>query len=292
MKVDIACNPASGRHNPAQLAQLVEAFRTEGFEASLVPVTLEGITFSPDSDLVCVYGGDGTLNLVARSMGKSISDRPLCVFPAGTINLVARELGYCARPQRFARQVARAFRSGSGIWTNSPVFSLGEQPILSCLSCGPDSAAVAACSPALKSRLGRFAYAAAMFSLLWKWPRQELTISAELVDGEQIETTAEAVFVARSRFYAGSFRLSRRACISNPDLEIVVMPRASRIRTGLFALALLARIAPSALGLARVFSARSVRIDGAILPIQIDGDIVPLTKIDIRPSGSIARYCI
>ena len=291
MKLDLVYNPGSGRHQPVHIDQLKAAFQAEGFAVNTVLVRFTGTALSDDADLICVCGGDGTLNAVAASLRACHVDTPLCVFPAGTINLLARELRYSANVRHFAARVAKAFHQGRKNWRTSPLFAMGEVPVMTCLSCGPDSAAVALCSPRLKQRFGRFAYVVAALKLLRNWPQQKLQIQGELEDGKAFALSAEAIMVARGRYYAGPFRLSPLARLDSTGVEVLVMSRASRLRAGLFMLALALRIPPSALGLAQRLSARSVRIDGSTLPIQIDGDICEVSDLELKPTGRNILYC-
>ena len=68
---------------------------------------------------------------------------PLCIAPAGTINLVAREIGYARDPEKLAAQVSAAWRKGAGSWLAAPLYTLGEMPVVACLSIGVDALAVA-----------------------------------------------------------------------------------------------------------------------------------------------------
>lgn len=291
--VNLVHNPTAGRYHSGLLARVAEAFAARGAQVIQSATGPGGYgKLAHDADLVCVFGGDGALGLVASAMAERLAAVPLCVYPAGTINLVARELGYARDPEKFAAQVLAAFARGAASWVRSPLFSCTGVPVMACLSSGPDSAAVARCSPALKARIGRFAYVIATVQLLWQWPRTAHAVSAQATDGRAICRTAEAVFVARGHYYAGPWSLASAARIDTADFHLIVMPRAGRVRTLLFALSVMSGIDPARIGLAEFHTVEKVTITGTSLPIQIDGDAIVVPAAEIKLTGETVLYCI
>ncbi len=291
MKLDLVYNPASGRFRQARLEALASALSARGFASRLVATRSDCVELSADAQLVCVYGGDGTLRQVVEALGERVEEVALCICPSGTINLVAREIGYRSDPGLFAAQLGEAWARGPACWLRSPLVTCAGVPVLACLSLGPDSAAVAAVSPVLKARIGRLAYLAAAGGLLWRWPRRRFAVRAELADGSWLEEQVEAAFVARGKFYAGPFTLSPRARLDSALIELVVMPRACRWRTAAFALAIMLGLPVERLGLARRHSVRWLEIAGEGLPLQIDGDTIAARSLRVAQSGLTARFC-
>ena len=293
VKLHLVFNPASGQFRQERLEALTAALEAQGFDPVLVPSRIDGLMIPSEARLVCVFGGDGTLRLVAQALGDRIGDVALCVCPSGTINLVARELGYAADPGTFAARLAKAWARGPAAWVVSPLVETGTTPVVSCLSIGPDSLAVAGVSGALKARIGRLAYAVAGLKLLWRWPRAVLRIRAETPAGGVLVLDAEAMFVARGRYYAGPFRLSRAARLGSAGFELVTLPSASRMRCAAFMLALALGLRPERLGLARVQTVRTLTIDPGTMPVQVDGDTVSAAgPIHIGMAGRAARFCV
>lgn len=292
VRMDLVYNPAAGRFRPAQLDALIDALRSHGFAPRKIATTPAGVALSDDAELICVHGGDGAVRLTMEALGERAGTVPLCISPAGTINLVARELGYRSQPALLAAQIAEAWARGHDSWVQSPVISFGGVPVVACASIGPDSATVAHLSPALKQRIGRYAYVVAMAQLLWRWPRHRMGLRAELADGSTLETQAEAVFLARGRFYAGPFRLSKKAGLATETVELIVMPRAGRLHCTLFGLAVMMGLPLDKLGIARTHSVRAVEIGECSLPIQVDGDSTPPRAGRLAAAGHVARYCI
>ena len=290
--LDLVYNPFSGSFSERGLARLVVALEEAGFAVTRLPTRAEGADLSGTADIVCVHGGDGTLRDVVRAMGAEAGKVPICIARSGTINLVARELGYKVKSQAFAAQIAAAWRRGPDSWVRSPLFMLGEMPIVACLSIGPDSAAVARVSGPLKRRIGRLAYAVAMLSLLRDWPRSPMTIKGELNDGTKFEDEVEAVIASHAALYAGPFQLSPRAGLTSDAIEIITLRRASRIGLLAFVAAAVLRLPVDRFGFATIRSARRVTFDRCVSPVQVDGDHMPECAYAIAPSGMALTYLV
>lgn len=301
----LAFNPASGSFCPKALARLVRAFESEGHSVVLANSREVDLAAGQAVDLVCAYGGDGTirtivnggLNRAGNGQVDGLAGRLFCVFPSGTINLLARELGYCAQPLRFVRSLGqRAAR-------RVHFAQAGGEALLCCASVGPDALAVAQVSGALKARIGRLAYLVAALGLLWRWPRRRF---AFVLDGEPL--TGEALFVLNGRYYAGPWVMDEAAALGVDGLQAVVLPRAGR--RDLLQLALAAMIHP-ALGSAR-WQRRAVRevamAAGADqgesagwpvpvpvpvpvqVPVQVDGDIVAQCPVQISMAQQVLYF--
>ncbi|ABC62583.1 diacylglycerol/lipid kinase family protein [Erythrobacter litoralis] len=291
-RIDLVYNPVSGSFREQGLAALVAALESEGFAVELLSTQADGVRLSGRADLICVHGGDGTLRDTVQAMGEGAGDTPLCIARSGTINLVARELGYSARPKDFARDLAAAWARGPSGWVRSPLFRLGEMPIVSCLSIGPDSVAVAHVSGALKRRIGRLAYAVAMLRLLRTWPRQAMTIAGTLADGTPFACEAEAAIVSHARLYAGPFQLSPRAALAEDSVELITLRRCGRLGMLAFIAAAMLRLPVERFGFAQIRSARRIAFDRCITPVQVDGDHMPDCAFAIEPSGITLTYVV
>lgn len=292
MKLDIVYNRVAGSFRPARLAALVRAFESRGCQVRAIATHPDGVSLPPDSDLICVYGGDGTLRDTVQALGARAGDVPLCIAPAGTINLVARELGYPRDPAALAKKVCAAWARGPEHWVRAPLYRLGELPVVSCLSIGPDSHAVAHVSGALKQRIGRLAYVAAMLRVMRSWPRETMTVSGELADGTPFRCEAGAVIVSHGALFAGPFRLSPNAALAADSVELIVLDRPSRRGVLAFTAAAFAGWPLDRLGLATFRSARRVVFDRCVSPVQVDGDHIAASAYTIEPSGMALSYVI
>ncbi|MFA9200799.1 MAG: diacylglycerol kinase family protein [Cypionkella sp.] len=292
MHIDLVYNPAAGGFRQARLQALVRAFERRG--AAVVPLatTPSGARLSGRADLICVHGGDGTLRDTVQALGARAGEVPLCIAPSGTINLVARELGYARDPGRLADQVMAAWKRGPASWVKAPLYRLGDLPVVSCLSIGPDSHAVARVSPALKRRIGRLAYVVAMLQVMRRWPRETMTVRGETVEGTAFQCEAGAVIVSHGALFAGPFRLAPRAALAADAVELIVLQRHSRRWVMAFTAAALAGAPLDRLGLATFRSVRRVSFDRCVHPVQVDGDHFPDAAFEIGPSGLTLRYVI
>ena len=142
MLVELIHNPASGTFDEFRLDVLSRAFQACGARVRLGRTEHDGrFEIFPESDLICISGGDGALRLVVASMARAGLAKPLCVYPAGTVNLVARELGYSSDPERFAREVMAGFLAGKSARLAAPTVTSDGQPFVACISVGPDGGA-------------------------------------------------------------------------------------------------------------------------------------------------------
>ncbi|MCA0909389.1 diacylglycerol/lipid kinase family protein [Qipengyuania gaetbuli] len=290
--LDLVYNPVSGSFSQAHLDALVAGLEAEGFSVTPMPTTAKGAQLSGGAEVICVHGGDGTLRDTVQALGDKAGDVPLCVAPSGTINLVARELGYARQPANFAAELRAAWDRGSEGWVHSPLYTLGEMPIVSCLSIGPDSHAVARIDGKLKKRIGRYAYVVALAQQMRDWPRDTMTISGELVSGESFEYEAEAAIVSHAALYAGPFRVSPEAALAADSVELITLTRSTRLGTIALSLAVMLRLPVARLGIAEIRSCRRIAFDRCVTPVQVDGDHMPDCAFAIGPSGMTLRYVV
>lgn len=297
LKLDLVYNPAAGTFRRSKLAALIAAFERRGVAVTPVETARDGVALSGGADLVCVHGGDGTLRDTVQALGSLAGEVPLCIAPSGTINLVAREIGYARDPALLVEQVLSAWARGPETWLRAPLYALGNLPVVSCLSIGPDSHAVAQVSGALKRRIGRLAYVVAMMRVMRRWPRATMGVSGELADGSTFDCEAGAVIVSHGALFAGPFRLSPKAALAADSVELIVLNRPSRLGVMALTAAAFAGAPIDRLGLATFRSVRRVRFDRCVSPVQVDGDHFPDLGADacafaIEPTGMSLRYVI
>jgi diacylglycerol kinase family enzyme len=290
--LDLVYNPFSGSFRQQRLAALVVALEREGFAVNPLPSRIDGIDLSGKAELVCVHGGDGTLRDTVQALGDRAGQIPLCIAPSGTINLVARELGYAKQPTAFARRLRAAWERGPESWVKSPLYRLGDMPIVACLSIGPDSQAVARVSSSLKKRIGRYAYVVAMMRQIRAWPRDPMTIHGELADGRPFECEAEAAIVSHGALYGGPFRLSHHAALEADSVELITLGRSTRLDTLRFVIAALLGQSLVDRGIADIRTCRRITFDRCVTPVQVDGDHMPDCAYAIAPGGLALTYVV
>lgn len=298
MLVELIHNPASGTFDEFRLDVLSRAFQACGARVRLGRTEHDGrFEIFPESDLICISGGDGALRLVVASMARAGLAKPLCVYPAGTVNLVARELGYSSDPERFAREVMAGFLAGKSAWLAAPTVTSDGQPFVACLSAGPDGQAVARHSPALKKRIGGAAYAWAMVRLLADWPRLHFSLTVDAADGSQSVLSSAAFYVIKARHYAGSWTLAPAAAMASDIFHIVSLSRARRRDFIRFLVTVALGRDPARLAFVRTLPARRLTIAAENEPsrlaaFQVDGDMMPVQAREIRMSETAVTYCL
>ena len=281
MRIALIYNPHAAKGKLRRVVLLADVLDSRGHEISVHDsAQFRFVRDTPDAELLCICGGDGTARLVLAGQDDLARLPPLAIYPTGTINLLARELSYPGDPQAFAVRIENA-----PLPLPVTIPRAGDMDFLACASVGFDAQAVAAVSLGLKARIGRFAYLVALLPLLWRWPRQQLQITA---DGESF--AAEAVFVLRSAHYAGPWTLHRQAGLKQAKLHVLAMPRARRRDFG-------------ALVLYALGGARRPRAEWRLLPvshlainsyqpcpIQLDGDIAGSTPVSIAMTERDIRW--
>lgn len=280
--VQLFSNPASGGYKARRVAALARALEARGATVHHA-TSRDGVpAIRDDATHVVVAAGDGTVRHVAGAVARCGRPLALSIYPAGTINLLAREAGYPRQAEEFARLVLETEprRRHYGV-------SLGDGFFFACAGVGPDSHAVASVSTHVKRVLGRLAYAIAFLALLPRWPRHAITLEC---DGRTI--ACEAFYVAKGRYYAGSWSFAPAARLDEPLMHVVALRTARRRDYLRFVLALLGGDDVSGLTNVAIATCTSLRAtaDGP-LPIQADGDVVGVLPATMAVSGEPLIFC-
>ena len=222
-------------------------------------------------DRVVVCGGDGSFREAAEGLrGSSV---PLAIVPMGTSNVLAIEMGLPVKsPGRCAAVAARG---------RTRLVGLGDvdgSAFTFCASAGLDSLAVARVNLLEKAQTGALAY---IHSSLLALIEEELPfLRVILPDGRRLD--ACQVFAARARHYGGSYVLSRKASLTSPTLQLLVvsppchrhlLPALLRLWNG--------GIEGAAGVTALEVESFTLEAERAV-PIQADGDLVAHTTATFR----------
>jgi len=212
-------NPVAGRRRKRVLRRAIAALRLAGVEVvehvSRCPgdgeVRARAACREPGFDGIVAAGGDGTLNEVVN--GCAASGIPVGLLPMGSANVFALEAGIPRRPDAWARMVLEG--------VNRPV-RLGRangRLFVAMVSAGFDSRAVATVNLGIKRRIGRLAYALSGCTALMTAHRDRLTLT---IDGRTMD--CGWAIVAKTRHFAGPFRLVPTASLERDDLGLAVFP--------------------------------------------------------------------
>jgi len=266
-RIDIIVNPTAGSRNGTLFGAVVSRLNDQGALVRCFDTEAPGHATELASasaiqgyaDVIVAAGGDGTINEVARGMlGYST---PLGILPLGTANVLAIEVGQRDDAVAIADTLlhGEAKLIGTGL--------VNEDMFLLMVGVGFDGAVVEAIRPAMKRRLGKFAF---VWEGLKEWLRSPGRAITVTIDGDRQE--AAWVVVTNARHYAGPFVLSRNADISDPHLEAFLFLKGSRLAfVGYFL----------GLGLGRVANMPGVHVkrfqrlelaSAVPVPVEVDGD--------------------
>lgn len=270
--VQLFVNPRAGFRPRSRIRGLCSALEALGAQIVLTESLSDPLVVDGRADHLCAVGGDGTLRHVVDAVRKTERPIPISVYPAGTINLLAMECAYPRDPHAFARRLLN-----NGEPRRHYVALIGQTPLLTCASVGPDSDAVENLSPRVKRLIGRAAYLVAFCKVLMRWRRRKITL---LHEGRRTE--CEAVYIAKGRFFAGRWSFAPDASVADPLLHVVALRKASRMNFLRFAWTLLRRRPVEQLAGVERFTCTELTIDsGDARPVQADGDIVAHLPVSI-----------
>jgi diacylglycerol kinase family enzyme len=280
--VQLFSNPHAGRHSRRKVAALAEALRARGASVLLSESANGPPRIAEEATHVCVAGGDGTVRHVADAVLRAARPVTLSIYPTGTINLLAREAGYPRRAGEFADLLLK-----DGPRRHHYAVAMGDSHFFACAGVGPDSLAVARVSRRLKRAIGRLAYAVAAVGLLLRWQRHRIELEA---DGRTVP--CEAFYVAKGRYYAGSWSFAKAARVGEPVLHVVALRRARRRDYLRFVAALGTSRDVGELANVEAFSCTDLQASsGAPLPIQADGDIVGALPVKFTLRDTPLTFC-
>ena len=266
MRVKLIANPVSGGDARPRIRLALETLQGLGAEVDLCLTTARGDArlaasraASEGFDRVVAAGGDGTLNEVVN--GIASADLPVAFLPLGTVNVFALEAGI---PLQIDKACAVAMQ---GIPRAITLGRINGELFLLMASAGWDAAAVANVRPTLKRLLGRLAYAVSAVETLLVRPSPALQL--QLRDGRRLK--GFGVVVSNCRYYGGRYVVTPAASMFKDDLEVCLLCQGGRLAQLRFALSLALK-RPLRAPLAEFLSVDEIRVDGAAVAIQVDGD--------------------
>jgi len=127
-EIVLICNPrAGGRWKElagildAEEAQQVRRIVTDSVE----DIALALSDLGREAKLICIYGGDGTIQRVLDRLSPSKREEVhLALLGGGTMNVTSRWCGFSSSPARNFRYVVRAYRSGDLLLKEVPILEV------------------------------------------------------------------------------------------------------------------------------------------------------------------------
>ena len=230
----IIINPVSGpkrRGTGAQRVQVATRTLEQLGSAGEIRVTERGghahelalDAAASGADLVIGWGGDGTINEVARALVRhseagatspSIAPAPaLGIIPGGSGNGLARDLGIPFEP---AKAIEHALRTAPRVIDAA---ELGDHVVLNVAGIGLDAHVAALVTTRVHHR-GLMPYLSAAANDLLSYKPVEYTLE---IDGRSTQTTALVLAFANSTQWGFGARIAPGASLSDGLLDVVVV---------------------------------------------------------------------
>lgn len=220
-------------------------------------------------DLVVANGGDGTMNEVLQAVVGT--GTTLAFWPGGTANVLAHEIRF---PSRVDQVVERILQ---GQVRRVTVGRANDRYFLLMAGIGLDAAVAGGVDPGLKRRIGKGAFAISALKFLWRWNLSPFRVH---MPGEEV--VARFMVAGNARSYGGGFRLTPRADLTDPELDLCIFSSESRFDYLKFSLAAIFgqhRAMPGVI-YRKVKSAGITSAAREDAPVQLDGEVtgrLPLT---------------
>ena len=191
-KVHIIINPASGQPQPI-LNQINDVFYPAGVEWS-VSITLKSgdatrfakQAIAEGADVVCSYGGDGTVMEVAQAVQGG--DIPMAILPGGTANLMSVEMSI---PKDLTK-AAQIVIDPDSVVRRVDMGQTGDQLFMLRVGIGFAGEKVKLADRELKDKWGILAYSIAGLKALETVPVAKYRIT---VDGAEYETNGKTCLI-------------------------------------------------------------------------------------------------
>jgi diacylglycerol kinase family enzyme len=286
----IVFNPAAGARRRRRLLAALDLLRGLGMRPEVADTSRRGHAVEIAQDaartgvpIIVAAGGDGTIAEVAA--GLSGSDSALGVLPLGTANVLALELGLPRTPSGAAAVLAMG--RTSLLHPGLARYADGRELLfVQMLGAGFDAAVVQALPPGLKRAIGKASY---VLQTLREMPRYPFAPIRAVLDGR--EDVAASVIVTKGRLYAGRFLLAPGADPHEEGFHVALFRGAGALAAMRYGaalpLGLLSRL-PSV----EIRRAAEVRLDGARIPVQADGDAAASLPVAIGPAPKPMRIVV
>jgi YegS/Rv2252/BmrU family lipid kinase len=222
--IHLIVNPAAGQEEPI-LSYINKAFQNENVNWEILVTKTEQDAASMaqaligKTDLIAVYGGDGTVSQVAKILcGKPT---PLAIIPGGTANVIAKEL---AIPQN-TLQALELLTTEEVKVVSIDMGELNGEPFIIRVNFGIMADMVLEADRELKDKVGQFAYGITALQTMIK----STPISYKMViDGEKVTEEGVALTVTN----CGSIGIGNYSFlpqISNQDgfLDVLLLKQAN-----------------------------------------------------------------
>jgi len=220
MRIKMIINPGAGQPQPV-LSILNDTLGEAGLDWDVAITHKAGDGFASAKqardegyDLVCAYGGDGTVSEVAAAL--SGGSTPMGVLPGGTGNALADDLGI----PNDLKDAAALIASQAYDLRSVDVGRVRDRLFILRVTMGFEASVVEDATRELKDKYGWLAYAFAGLKTLANPPKAVYRVE---VDGKSYEAEGLACIVANSASTGVmGMRLSDRVDVSDGQLDVII----------------------------------------------------------------------
>lgn len=196
-EIVLICNPrAGGRWK--ELAGILDSEEAQ-YVRRIVTDSVEDIAeavgeTSQDAKLLCIYGGDGTIQRILDRLNPTRMH--LALLGGGTMNVTSRWCGFSSNPAESFIHVVRGYRSGDLMFKEIPLLEVKSGPEVRrgfTVGMGPIIHLLDAYENGKKGKVAAVGTALRAISAVWtKWPQDyrdllRLMEAQVIVDGEKLE---------------------------------------------------------------------------------------------------------
>lgn len=227
-------------------------------------------------EIVCSYGGDGTLNEVVNGIvDKQVK---LGILPCGTSDVFALELGI----SRDALEAAKRLLTPK--YADVHLGRLNNRYFVLMAGVGIDAAAVLDVNHRLKEYSGKISYILSGIKSVMRFDKE---IRIQTPSGEKI---CYSLIASNAKKYGGNFSIFNKANCFEKNLYVCLF----------YSKKSLLGIAKSVIGLAlnmdsklyECFIANEIFVKTNSIPIQVDGDFANFTPVHISASKKCIKVII
>jgi diacylglycerol kinase (ATP) len=239
-------------------------------------------------DALVAVGGDGTMNEAAN--GLLGSETALGVLPMGTANVWAKEMGLALGDLvKSARRLADADVRSIDV---GEVRGKQIAPRIFVLWCGVglDAAITQSVEPQreMKRRLGALFFWLVGIREAWNFRGKSATLR---FDQKRVRQRVILALASNAQLYGGITRIAPKAKVDDGILDLVILKGSGIGSTALHVVRVL-------LGLhlsdpqVNFYSVRAVTVEGKNLPVQVDGEPIGFTPVEIRVRPRALRVLV
>lgn len=270
----VVFNPASGGGQRDAVLEVVSHLKKAGCHVDLYDTkgpedaTLYLQELNQEYDLIIAAGGDGTTNEVVNGLLEK--DVPLAVIPVGTTNVLANELGLPKSPKRLAKAILK------GKIREVHLARMNKKRFVLMAGFGYDAWVVNGVNPGIKKRFGKLAYVLSMLQQIRPYGSKSYDVD---VDGKVYK--AKSVIITNGKYYGGKFILSRKADLSDPNLQVFLFRARNKLELLTILFSLPFGIIEKLPGLLSI-SGKNIKIStNKSDVVQADGDFAGYLPVDV-----------